>query len=163
MRRLVLPLTIVTVAVVAVASRPAPEETISVSSLNGAWKTVQVHADLSDTTWTRSEDRPNILLFTDGHWAAIRIAGDGKRTDLPEEPTDEQLLEAWRPLRASAGTYSVSGSKMTSTVLIAKNPNPMNEQRAATSEFKLDGNKLVRTFRNEENGNTWTVTYERVE
>jgi hypothetical protein len=149
-------------AAVVVAFRPAPEATINASSLNGAWTTVQVHAELQDTTWTREEARPNMVIFSDGHWASVRIAGDGVREDLPEDATDEQLLEAWRPLRASAGSYSVSGSTITSTTTISKSPNAMNAERVNTSEFELDGDKLVRVFTNDENGNTWTVTSKRI-
>jgi len=153
----------IAVAGVLLAFRPAPETTLDASTLNGAWKTVQVHAELQDTTWTRDEDRPNIVVFSDGHWASLRIAGEGVREDLPEDPTDEQLLEAWRPVRASAGTYSLSGSTMTSTTTISKSPNAMNEQRASESKITLEGNKMVRVFTNPENGNTWTVTSERID
>jgi hypothetical protein len=143
MRRLIVPATALVLAAVVVAFRPAPEATINASSLNGAWTTVQVHAELQDTTWTREEAR-------------------GVREDLPEDATDEQLLEAWRPLRASAGSYSVSGSTITSTTTISKSPNAMNAERVNTSEFELDGDKLVRVFTNDENGNTWTVTSKRI-
>jgi len=163
MRRFIVPLAAFAIAAVVLAFRPAPEATLTASALNGAWKTVQVHAELQDTTWTRSEDRPNIVIFSDGHWASIRIAGEGAREDLPEDPTDEQLLEAWRPVRASAGTYTVSGSTITSTTTISKSPNAMNEMRANTSAFTLEGNKMVRVFTNSENGNTWTVTSEKID
>ncbi|MDP2470710.1 MAG: lipocalin-like domain-containing protein [Candidatus Palauibacterales bacterium] len=163
MRRLLVPMAAIAVAGVLLAFRPAPETTLDASTLNGAWKTVQVHAELQDTTWTRDEDRPNIVVFSDGHWASLRIAGEGVREDLPEDPTDEQLLEAWRPVRASAGTYSLSGSTMTSTTTISKSPNAMNEQRASESKITLEGNKMVRVFTNPENGNTWTVTSERID
>jgi hypothetical protein len=149
------------VALVALAFRPAPEAKSDASSLEGAWKTVQVHAELQDTTWTRGEDRPNLTVFADGHWAALRVAGDGARAELPEDPTDEQLLEAWRPFRASGGTYSVSGSTLSTTTTIAKSPNAMGNEGSST--FTLDGDKLVRVFTNEENGNTWTVTYKRAD
>ena len=161
MRKAFLPIVMLGLAAIVLAFRPAPDS-IDASSLNGAWKVVTVHAELQDTTFTREEDRPNMLLFTDGHWASVRIAGDGTRAELPEEPTDEQLLEAWRPLRASAGSYSVSGNTITSKTLIAKNPNSMGGEEW-DSEFSLEGDKLVRVFRNEENGNTWTVTFARMD
>jgi len=162
MRRFIVPAAVFTTAAVVLAFRPAPEATIEASDLEGAWKTVTVHAELADTTWTRDEDRPNMLLFVDGHWAAMRVRGEGTRADLPEDPTDEQRIEAWRRFSANGGTYAVSGSTITSTTLISKTPNAMNDQRTGSNEFKLDGDKLVRVFKNEENGNSWTVTYERM-
>jgi len=161
MRKLIVPVTALAIAGAVLAFRPAPEAMPDASSLEGAWKTVQVHAELQDTTWTRDEDRPNLTVFTDGHWAALRVAGDGTRAELPEDPTDEQLLEAWRPFRASGGTYSVSGSTLSTTTTIAKSPNAMGNENSST--FTLDGDKLVRVFRNDENGNTWTVTYTRAD
>ncbi|MCK5483816.1 MAG: lipocalin-like domain-containing protein [Gemmatimonadetes bacterium] len=162
MRKLIVPIAALALVAVVVAFRPAPDATINASALNGAWETVEVHAELQDTTWTREEERPNMVIYSDGHWASVRISGDGWREDLPEDATDEQLLEAWRPLRAAAGSYTVSGSTITSTTTISKSPNAMNAKRANTSEFKLDGDKLVRVFTNDENGNTWTVTSKRI-
>ena len=162
MRKLYIPVLILGVAAIVMALRPNPEATFDVSALNGAWKAVEVHAELQDTTFTREEARPNILLFTDGHWAAIRIGGEGTRAELPEEPTDEQLLEAWRPLRASAGSFTVSGNTISAVTLIAKNPNAMGGD-SWDSEFSVEGDELVRVFHNEESGNTWTVTYARMD
>ena len=162
MRRLIMPATILVTAAIVLAFRPATMPTFDASDLEGAWRTVTVRAELADTTWTRDEDRPNMLLFVGGHWASLRVRGEGTRADLPEEATDEQQLEAWRPFSASGGTYAVSGSTITSTTLISKTPNGMNAQRVGSNEFELDGDKLVRVFRNEENGNSWTVTYERM-
>jgi len=162
MRRLIVPAVVLVTAAIVLAFRPATEPTFDASDLEGAWRTVTVHAELADTTWTRDEDRPNMLLFVDGHWAAMRVRGEGTRADVPEDATDEQLLEAFRPFSASGGTYTVSGSAITSTTLISKWPNGMNAQRVSTNEFELDGDKLVRVFRNEENDNSWTVTYKRM-
>ena len=160
MRKLIVPVAAVALVAAALAFRPAPATTFTASALEGAWTAVEVHAELQDTTWTREEDRPSMLFFSGGHWASMRISGDGAREDLPDDPTDEQLLEAWRPFRASAGSYAISGSTISSTTLLAKNPNSMGDEW--DSEFKMDGDKLVRVFANEENGNSWTVTYKRL-
>ncbi|MBT8462288.1 MAG: hypothetical protein KJO44_07155, partial [Gemmatimonadetes bacterium] len=115
MRRLVIPVTALALAAAVVAFRPAPETVLTASALEGAWTAVHVHAALQDTTWARDEDRPNMLIFSGGHWASVRVAGDGTRAELPDDPSDELLLEAWRPFRASGGSYSVSGSTISST------------------------------------------------
>ena len=160
MRRLILPAVALALAAVVVAFRSAPDETFTASAPEGAWTAVQVHAVLQDTTWTRDEERPNMLLFTDGHWASMRISGEGARAELAEDPTDEQRLEAWRRFQASGGSYSVSGSTISSKTLLVKNPNRTGDEW--DSEFKMDGEKLVRVFSNSENGNSWTVTYKRM-
>ena len=160
MRKLIVPVAAVALVAAAMAFRPAPAATFTASALEGAWTAVEVHAELQDTTWAREEDRPNMLLLSGGHWASMRISGDGTRAELPDDPTDEQLLEAWRPFIASGGSYSVSGSTISSTTLVAKNPNRMGDDW--DSEFRMDDDKLVRVFSNSENGNSWTVTYKRL-
>ena len=160
MRRFIVPAVALALVAVVMAFRPAPDETFDASALEGAWTAVHIDAVTQDSTWTRDEERPNMLLFSGGHWASVRVAGDGSRAELPEDPTDEQRLEAWRPFQASGGSYSVSGSTISSTTLIAKNPNRMGDDW--DSEFKMDGEKLVRVFSNSENTNSWTVTYKRM-
>lgn len=160
MRRFIVPAVALALVAVVMAFRPAPADTFNASDLDGAWTAVQVHAVLQDTTWTRDEERPNMLLFADGHWAGMRIRGDGAREDLPEDPTDEQRLEAWGRFQGSGGSYSVSGSTISSTTSIAKNPNSMGDDW--DSEFEMDGDKLVRVFSNSDNGNSWTVKYKRM-
>jgi hypothetical protein len=39
----------------------------------------------------------------------------------------------------------------------------MSGDNSATNEFRMEGDRLVRVFKNTENGNTWTVTFERLE
>ena len=160
MRRFIVPAVALALVAVVMAFRPAPDETFSASALEGAWTAVQVHAVLQDTTWTRDEERPNMLLFAGGHYASMRIRGEGARAELPEDATDEQRLEAWGRFQASSGSYSVSGSTISSKTLLAKNPNAMGDDW--DSEFKMDGEKLVRVFSNSESGNSWTVTYKRM-
>jgi len=162
MRRFIVPLAALALVAAAMAFRPAPEATLDSSSVSGVWKAVQVHAELADTTFTDDVTNPSLLILTDGYWASMRTTGEGPRTDLPKDPTDEQRLEAWRRFAASAGSYTVSGSSITTTTLISKYPNAMSGKNTSTNEFWLDGEELVRVFKNS-NGNTWTVTFERLE
>ena len=50
--------------------------------------------------------------------------------------------EAWRALTANAGTYEVTGSTLTMTPTVAKNPGIMGKP-GAPREFKLNGNTLT--------------------
>ncbi len=162
MRKLVIPSAVIALAVIVLAFRPAapPPE---VSAIDGAWKAVHVAFASSDTSWARDNSNPNITIFSNGYWSNTRINGNGPRADLPEDPTDEQRLEAWRRFRGSAGTYTISGSTLSGTTLVAMNPNAMSGDNTWSNEFWIKDGKLTRVFENEENGNTWTVTFERLD
>lgn len=66
---------------------------------------------------------------------------------MPENPTDAQLLEAWRPFDGQAGTYEVNGSTITMHTLVAKNPNAMNTQEIINEDFRFDGDALIISFK----------------
>ena len=165
MRKFFILTTVLFMAGVVLAFSPPPTEPVtSASALNGVWTAVHVAFASSDTSWAQDQDRPNINIFTDGYWSVTRIRGDGPRADLPEEDaTDEQRLEAWRRFAGSAGTYTVSGSTLNTRTLVAKTPNAMSGDNTNSSEFWVKDGKLTRVFKNDENGNTWTVTFKRVE
>ncbi|MBK5097031.1 MAG: lipocalin-like domain-containing protein [Gemmatimonadetes bacterium] len=164
MRKLVIPSAVLVLATAVLAFRPAPPPPeVGVSAINGVWKAVHVAFASSDTSWASELSNPSITIFTDGYWSIARISGDGPRADLPEDPTDEQLLEAFRRFHGSAGTYSVSGSTVSGTTLVSRNPNQMSADNTWSNEYWMKDGKLTREYKNDENGNTWTVTFERLE
>ena len=163
MRKLVIPTTVLVLATAVLAFRPAPEPTVDASSLNGVWTAIHIAFASSDTSWAEDLDNPSINIFTDGYWSVTRIGGDGPRADLPEEATDEQRLEAWGRFFGSAGTYSVSGSTINTTTLVSKHPNAMSGDNTNSNEYWIKDGKLTRVFKNSETGNSWTVTFERLE
>ena len=130
--------------------------------VEGVWKTVEVSFSSADTSYANEFTRPSLLIFTKGHYASLRIGGpDEPRALLPEEPTDEQRLAAQQWVRMSGGTYEVSGSSMTTTVIMHHNPNAMAEGRTDTSTFEVDGDVMTRTLTNEVR--ELVVKYERRE
>ena len=130
--------------------------------VEGVWNSVEVSFSSADTNYTNKITRPSVLIFTKSHYAALRIAGE-PRALLPEEedPSDEQLLAALRGVRMNGGTYEVSDSSMTTTVIVHHNPNVMAEGPSNTSTFEVDGDVMTRTFTNEVR--QLVVKYERRE
>ncbi len=117
--------------------------------VEGVWKTVEVSFSSADTSYTNEITRPSVLIFTKGHYAALRIAGEPRELLPEEDATDEQLLAALRGVRMNGGTYEVSDSSMTTTVIMHHNPNAMAEGPSNTSTFAVDGDVMTRTFTNE--------------
>ncbi|MFQ5690884.1 MAG: hypothetical protein ACE5HQ_11490 [Gemmatimonadota bacterium] len=141
MRKLMLPAVLGLAAAVALAFNAAPNS--GKTAVEGVWKAVAVTITNPDSTWTTEITTPNLTIFTEGHFAALRT---GERESLPEEATDAQRLAAWQPFNANAGTYKTSSSEMTTTVIVAKSPNATAERRSRTSTFERDGDVLWRTF-----------------
>jgi hypothetical protein len=137
-------LTLLLVPVVAAGSFLAfrPTMTTEVSAVEGAWKLVHV----TSAEGNFDSPQPSILLFTAGHYAAVSVRGTEPRETLPEEPTDEQRLAAWRRFFANAGTYEVSGNEIHTKVIVHKNPNLTAEQAERSSTFEVDGDTMVRTL-----------------
>ncbi len=161
MRKLAILLVPAAMAASVMALRPATDH--SYSAVEGVWKSVEVTVTTADSTYTNEVTEPNLLIFTKRYYAGLRILRAEPRLELPDEPSDEQLLAAWRPFRAGAGTYEVSGSEITTKVIVAKNPNATAEQRENTSAFELEGDVMHRTFTNRTTGDQFRVKYVRAE
>ncbi len=152
MRRLALLLELVVAAGSFLAFRPIM--TTNATAVEGVWKTVHVTTAEGDF----DSPQPSIVIFTAGHYAAVSVRGSEPRETLPEQPTDEQRLAAWRRFFAGAGTYEVSGNEIHTKVIVARNPNATAEQAEGISTFEVDGDTMVRTF-----SNGVVVTYTRIE
>ena len=151
MRRLTLLLVLVAAAGSFLAFRPMTTE---VTAVEGVWKLVHVTTAEGDF----DSPQPSILLFTAAHYAIVSVRGTEPRETLPEEPTDEQLLAAWRRFRASAGTYEVRGNEIHQKVIVHRNPNLTAEQAERSATFEVDGDTMVRTL-----SSGVVVTYTRIE
>ncbi len=152
MRRLIVLLVLVVAAGSFLAFRPTM--TTDATAVEGVWKTVHVTTAEGDF----DSPQPSILLFTAGHYAAVSVRGTEPRETLPEEPTDEQRLAAWRRFFANAGTYEVHGNEIHMKVIVHRNPNLTAEQAERSSTFEVDGDTMVRTL-----SNGVVVTYTRIE
>ena len=156
MRRLT-PLIVLAVAAVSfLAFRPAT--TTDAGDLEGVWKTVHVTLTNDEGTEEFDSPAPNLTIYTATHYATVFVVGEEPREALPEDPTDAQLLAAWRRFRATAGTYEVKGNEIHNKVIVSKNPN----WRENTATLEVDGDTMVYTFTTDA-GLTVKVRYTRVE
>jgi hypothetical protein len=84
----------------------------------------------------------SLFLYTDTHYAVLRVAKDRKRF-RGDQPTDAEAAEAFRAMAAAAGTYTLSGSKMTSNQELSRTPGAAPQ----THEITFDGpDRLRGTF-----------------
>ena len=137
-----------------------PSALAQADMLIGVWKL----AELVDTDLDISETEKEVvadyhMVFTKKYRFVVgsRIPN---RQELPESPTDSQLLAAWEPVVAFAFTYEVKGNTVIEHLLFSKNPNEKRGEQGS-HPFKFDGDDLIWTIIS--GGNTFTLRFKRLE
>ena len=131
--------------------------------LDGAWEIVSMATAAGQTV---TSPQPGLLLFTGSHYSYTLVTGDRPRPPLPPgvvSTTD--LLRAWNPFSANAGTFEVSGDSMIRRPVVAKSPATMAPGAFNRYTFQLVADTLWVTTVGTESGparNPTTVRYERV-
>ena len=142
----------------------ALDEATASNPLVGVWKIIEVDLTGPEAR-TITDPQPGFVIFTKKHMSIVGITGDAPRLALPENPTDAQLLETWRPFAASFGTYEVNGNTITSHALVAKDPN-IKPDGFMTLVYKIEGDSLSITQKANQDGpieNPYTVKLVRIE
>lgn len=117
-------------------------------AIQGAWRVAEVVVTGANAS-SNTTPQPSLYVFTKQHYSITTINGSAPRKDVaaakdPAKLTDAEKIarfEMWNPFTANAGTYSVKGSTLTTTPIVAKNQGVIG--RAATREFQLSGNTLT--------------------
>jgi hypothetical protein len=123
----------------AVESEPVGPE----NELIGVWKVVEV-TKTGPEARTITNLQPVIAVFTKKYNIAMGVRGETPRPELPENPTDAQLVAAWRPVTAIAATYNVQGNIITSHDIVGKDPN-IKPDNIFIREYKIEGDTLIIT------------------
>ncbi len=131
-------------------------------SLEGAWQLQERMVSGGENEGTNTDPNLNIILFSAGHYSAMRNAGD-RPDPLPEgqTPTDEQRLAAFAAFRANSGTYEVSGSKLTRHSMLNRNPGTVGNTLEV--EYQIEGDKLMLTSPPNDEGGVLHLTYTRLD
>ena len=89
-----------------------------------------------------SDSSVGVLIYTGSHYAAVMAPKDRQRSS-GERATPDEALEAIRSCQALAGTYTVSGSRITH-VRIA-NTRPELSGHTNVTDYTIDGDTLTHT------------------
>jgi hypothetical protein len=117
---------------------------LAAQDLRGVWKPIEVMMSSGPDTGRHVGDvQPGLLIFTRQHYSTVLVESFTPRTVLPPNPTVDQLLQAWRPFVANAGTYDVSlkDSTVTFRPVVAKTPAVLLG-RSLTVQLRLAGDSL---------------------
>ena len=113
-------------------------------ALRGVWKVTEVSLTSPDTSWTYTDPRARLLIFTEHHYSFVGTRGGGSRERLSDDPSDAERLQAWGPFFATAGTYESTDSTFTFRAIAAKNPNDEGSW-TLTVTYRIEGDTLWTT------------------
>ncbi len=119
---------------------------------------------VSRGAFARTDINPGLglLIFTERHYSMFVNAGD--RPDVPPGSgplaTDELRLAAFASFIANAGTYEVSGSKLTLHLMLARSPSGLGS--SPVLGYRIEGDRLITTATTSA-GVTTRTTYTRLD
>ena len=132
--------TVALFALVAGASSPLLGQKI-----DGAWKPVEVVVDSGPDRGRHTTDvQPGLLIFTKRHYSMTFVQGFKARSLPSDNTTNEQLAQLFVPFTANAGTYRHTGSTVTLSPTVAKNPAVMDGKPISVT-VRIKGDTLWAT------------------
>ena len=92
--------------------------------------------------WERvSDSSVGVLIYTGSHYAAVMAPKDRQRSS--GEPTPDEALEALLTCPALAGTYTLSGSRITQ--VRESNTRPELSKLSAVFDYTIEGDTMIQT------------------
>jgi hypothetical protein len=90
--------------------------------------------------------QPSLYIFANKYYSTMYVSGDKPRPLMANDAnrdtiTDEEMRSIFLPFIANAGTYELSGTKLTTHPIVALWPNFM-AGGSATYEFKIEGDTM---------------------
>ena len=157
--------TALTVGVVVLLAASGLEGQQTTQGLEGAWRVTEV-ATTGALGRTLGTPQPGLLLFTGGYYSYTFVTSDQPRPIPPRGLANvEDMLDVWSPFTANAGTFEVSGNRMTRRPVVAKSPDAMAPGAFNEYTFRLSADTLWVTTVGTEGGparSPSTVRYLRV-
>ncbi len=129
---------------VACGQTPPSEPEAPVNPLQGVWSTTA--SDPGDGSPVIDPSQPGLYIFVEGYYSAVYAPGAEPRvpSEIPFQPTPEEMVAQHESIIVNTGTYEISGSTVTFRPIIAKSPGFVGGH--STSEFRIDGDTLTLTI-----------------
>jgi len=100
------------------------------------------------------------VIYSNGQYVQFAAGADRPKVDTPPANMSEKdLRERYRGVQGQYGTYVIQGNKLTRK--IASAAAPINEGREISSEFKVEGDTLIVTTKNDQ-GQTVEARFKRL-
>jgi hypothetical protein len=109
-------------AIICIFSGLAAAQARSKKPIEGVWKVAEI-VSTGDGARTVSNPQPGLLIIAKKHYSYMYIPGEKARSPFAGDVvTQQEKLDAFDSFFANAGTYEQSGTVVTMTPLVAKNP-----------------------------------------
>jgi hypothetical protein len=123
----------------------------SAPNLRGVWRVTEQSTRSAGAAWTvGTVPYLSLYIFTEKHYSYMFAPGSGPRSLFagdPNQPTDADKVAAYDSFVAGSGTYALSGSGLTLSAILHKNPNEMKGE-SLTYTVESDGDRVVLTIVN---------------
>jgi hypothetical protein len=120
------------------------------ADLRGVWEVTELLSRTPGGEWTKLPLNRSMYIFTDKHYSYMFAPGAEPRRPFsgdPNRPTDAEKVRAYDSIVAATGTYLLSGSTLTLTALLHKNPSEMVGESLAY-QIEIDGDGMRMTIVN---------------
>jgi hypothetical protein len=125
----------------------------------GAWEAIGGRNVTTGAT-QQATTPPLHLIYSNGQYVQFAAGGNRPKVDTPVTNLPEKdLRERYRGVQGQYGTYVVQGNKLIRKTVSAAAP--INEGREITAEFKVEGDTLILTTKNNE-GQTLENRFKRL-
>ena len=137
--------TLLGLVIVACGQAPSSEPADSMNPLEGVWSLTA--SDPGDGSSVIDPSQPGLYIFAEGYYSGVYAPGAAQRvpSEVPFQPTTEEMVAQYESIIVNTGTYEISGSTVTFRPMLAKSPGFVGGQSMA--EFSVDGNTLTLTTR----------------
>jgi hypothetical protein len=133
--------------------------TVPPQTLVGVWQLVSViQRDASGGT-NSFPSQPGLRIFTPTYYSFVEVTSEQPRPVPSSQATATELLAAFGPFAAQAGTYEIRGDTITLYPLVAKNPDRMSAGYWRKEIISLRGDTLSLTIGPNASGPTTGSTY----
>lgn len=118
-----------------------PGDLLAQSELDGAWEVVQAVGDSIES------NQPGLYIFHGNYYSVLHVWADEARPMYEEDEDrgnvdNEKLLAIVLPVEGNSGRFTMEGSTLTMTPMVAISPNFMSGLSRIYS-FSLSGDELT--------------------
>jgi len=141
-----------------------PSAMAQADKLIGVWKLTEVVTTGPDARVIPNV-QPMISFVNKKHMGILGFLSDKPMSELPQNPTDAQVVSALNSLWASAATYEADEDTVTLHYIVAKDPNTKPGDTLVAG-YRFEADTLVMTVMGDKNGpleNPYTLKFTRLE
>jgi hypothetical protein len=120
---------------------------LSLKAIKGVWKVAEI-ATTGAGAGKVDAPRPGLMMFGERYYSIMYVPSDKERSPfVGDVVTEKEKADAFDSFFANAGTYELSGTTMTTTPLVAKNPG-FEGGGFARFQVRVQGKELWLTSKN---------------